>query len=108
MKYNPMLLAGDIGGTKTDLAIFSNEAGPHAPLVQAEVHSAEYPSLQALAKEFLTKTLMPAARACFAIAGPVIAGRAKTTNLPFHVVVTRTALVGAAARGLVRLKEEAH
>lgn len=83
MKYNPMLLAGDIGGTKTDLAIFSNEAGPHAPLVQAEVHSAEYPSLQALAKEFLTKTLMPAARACFAIAGPVIAGRAKTTNLPW-------------------------
>ena len=53
MKYNPMLLAGDIGGTKTDLAIFSNEAGPHAPLVQAEVHSAEYPSLQALAKALI-------------------------------------------------------
>ena len=69
MKYNPMLLAGDIGGTKTDLAIFSNEAGPHAPLVQAEVHSAEYPSLQALAKEFLTKTPMPVAGACFAVAG---------------------------------------
>jgi hypothetical protein len=51
MKYNPMLLAGDIGGTKTDLAIFSNEAGPLAPLVQAEVHSADYPSLQALARD---------------------------------------------------------
>ena len=35
-----MLLAGDIGGTKTDLAIFSNEAGQHAPLVQAEARSA--------------------------------------------------------------------
>lgn len=32
-----MLLAGDVGGTKTDLAIFSNEAGPHAPLARAEV-----------------------------------------------------------------------
>jgi glucokinase len=78
-----MLLAGDLGGTKTDLAIFSNEAGPHAPLVQAEVHSADYPSLQALVTEFLTKAPMPVDRACFDVAGPVIEGRAKTTNLPW-------------------------
>jgi glucokinase len=78
-----MLLAGDAGGTKTDLAIFSNEDGPHAPLVRAEVRSADYPSLQALAREFLTKAPMPVDRACFAVAGPVIDGRAKTTNLPW-------------------------
>src|SRR5262245_10668779 len=78
-----MLLAGDIGGTKTDLAIFSNEAGPHAPLVQEEVHSADYPSLQALAREVLTKAPMPVDRACFAVAGPVVEGRVKTTNLPW-------------------------
>jgi glucokinase len=83
MKYNPMLLAGDIGGTKTDLAIFSNEAGPHEPLVQVEARSADYPSLQALAREFLTKVNLPVDRACFAVAGPVIDGRAKTTNLPW-------------------------
>ncbi len=78
-----MILAGDIGGTKTDLAIFSDEAGPHAPLVQAEVHSADYPSLQALAREFLTKASMPVDQACFDVAGPVIDGRVKTTNLPW-------------------------
>ena len=78
-----MLLAGDIGGTKTDLAILSSEAGPHAPLARAEVRSADYPSLQALAREFLTKAPMPVDRACFAVAGPVIEGRAKTTNLPW-------------------------
>jgi glucokinase len=78
-----MLLAGDIGGTKTDLAIFSNEAGPHAPLIRAEVHSADYPSLQALAREFRKKAPTPVDRACFAVAGPVIDGRAKTTNLPW-------------------------
>lgn len=78
-----MLLAGDIGGTKTDLAIFSNEEGPGAPLVQAEAHSADYPSLQALAREFLAKVNLPVDRACFAVAGPVIAGGAKTTNLPW-------------------------
>jgi glucokinase len=83
MKHNPMLLAGDIGGTKTDLAIFSNEAGPHAPLVYEEAHSADYPSLQALAREFLTKVSLPVDRACFAVAGPVIGGQAKTTNLPW-------------------------
>jgi glucokinase len=32
-----MLLAGDVGGTKTDLAIFSVEGGPHEPLTQAQV-----------------------------------------------------------------------
>ena len=72
-----MLLAGDIGGTKTDLAIFSSEAGPHTPLAQARVHSADYPSLQAIAKEFLEKAKKPVDRACFAVAGPVIGGRVK-------------------------------
>jgi len=78
-----MLLAGDIGGTKTDLAVYSQEAGPHSPLIQAEVHSAKYPSLQALVKEFLEKVKMPVERACFDVAGPVIDGRVKITNLPW-------------------------
>ena len=35
-----MLIAGDIGGTKTDLAIYSAEGGPHAPLATKQFHSA--------------------------------------------------------------------
>jgi glucokinase len=35
------LIAGDIGGTKTDLAIYSTESGPRAPLAQTQVHSAD-------------------------------------------------------------------
>jgi len=80
-----MLIAGDIGGTKTDLAIFSVEAGPHTPLAQETVHSASYPSLQAMVKEFLAKVNMPVDRACFDVAGPVIDGRVKATNLPWVV-----------------------
>src|SRR5271169_4688699 len=80
-----MLIAGDIGGTKTDLAIFSSEAGPHAPLARGRVHSADYPSLQAIVKEFLAKAKKPVDRACFAVAGPVIGGRVKTTNLPWVI-----------------------
>jgi glucokinase len=78
-----MLIAGDIGGTKTDLAIYSNEAGPHAPLAEAEVHSADYPSLQAMVAEFLEQVKMSVDVASFDVAGPVIEGRVKTTNLPW-------------------------
>jgi glucokinase len=80
-----MLIAGDIGGTKTDLAIYSSTAGPHAPLVQTKMPSADYPSLQAMVREFLTKAKQPIDSACFAIAGPVIEGRVKTTNLPWII-----------------------
>jgi glucokinase len=79
-----MLLAGDIGGTKTALAVFSGEE-PHMPLAEAEVHSMDYPSLEAIAKEFLSKTGLKADRACFGIAGPVLAGRSKITNLPWVI-----------------------
>lgn len=78
-----MLLVGDIGGTKTDLAIFSDDAAPQTPLVQSEARSADYPSLQALVKEFLAKVNMSVDRACFGVAGPVIDGRVKATNLPW-------------------------
>ena len=78
-----MLLAGDIGGTKTDLAIFSVEGGPHSPLTQTQVHSADYASLQALVTEFLKEAKTPVERACFDVAGPVIDGRVKITNLPW-------------------------
>src|SRR5262245_19854737 len=78
-----MLLAGDIGGTKTDLAIFSVEGGPHSPINQTQVHSADYPSLQALVADFLKQVKTPIERACFDVAGPVIDGRVKITNLPW-------------------------
>ena len=57
-----MLLAGDVGGTKTDLAVYSLEAGPYSPLTQAQMRSADYPSLQALVTEFHLKVKMPIER----------------------------------------------
>jgi glucokinase len=78
-----MLIAGDIGGTKTDLAIYSPESGPDAPLAQTEVHSADYPSLQAMVAEFLAQVRLSVDVASFDVAGPVVDGHAKTTNLPW-------------------------
>jgi glucokinase len=80
-----MLLAGDIGGTKTAIGVFSEEKGPHTALAEAEVHSLDYPSLQAIAIEFLAKTGLNVDRACFGVAGPVLLGRAQITNLPWIV-----------------------
>src|SRR5436190_23689662 len=43
-----MLLAGDIGGTKTVLAVFSPKAGPHTPLAEATFPSGRYGRLEAI------------------------------------------------------------
>ena len=87
-----MLIAGDIGGTKTDLAVFSREAGPLAPIAESKVHSADYSSLEDIVKEFLANTRLQVDRACFAVAGPVIEGRVKTTNLPWVIEENSLAL----------------
>jgi glucokinase len=84
-----MLLAGDIGGTKTTLAVFSPEAGPRAPLAEATFRSAEYPSLETLAREFLSQVDSKVDRASFGVAGPVASGRAVATNLPWAIDETQ-------------------
>jgi len=76
-------LAGDIGGTKTNLAIFSPEAGPRAPLAEATFPSGRYPSLEALVQEFLSQVNLKVERATFGVAGPVVAGQSRITNLPW-------------------------
>ena len=80
-----MLLAGDIGGTKTSLGIFSAEGGPRNPVAQATFPSARYPSLEALVAEFLHNVVLPVTCASFGVAGPVIEGRADITNLPWNM-----------------------
>ena len=86
-----MLLAGDVGGTKTDLAVYTPEAGLRAPLAQAEFPSASYPSLEAIVSAFLRQVSLPVDRACFGVPGPVIAGLVKTTNLPWVIEADKLA-----------------
>jgi glucokinase len=79
-----MLLVGDIGGTKTNLATFSEETGL-VPQHQATYKSAQYPSLKAVVAEFLSDTKVSVERAVFGVAGPVVDGQSTTTNLPWSV-----------------------
>src|SRR5690349_4239439 len=80
-----MLLAGDIGGTKTVLAVCAPEAGAHAPLVEMTFPSSRYPSLAAVVREFMTRHSYALSHASFGVAGPVVDGRAEVTNLPWEV-----------------------
>jgi glucokinase len=96
-----MLLAGDIGGTKTNLAVFSPEDGPRAPLAEVTFPSADYPSLEALVFEFLAQVDLKVEQASFGVAGPVAAGRAEITNLPW--VMEETQLREALNLSSVRL-----
>lgn len=79
------LLAGDIGGTKTVLALYAPEGGPHQPVAKETFASAEYESLETLVAAFLQDRPAPLRRASFGIAGPLINDRIKATNLPWVV-----------------------
>ena len=78
-----MLIAGDIGGTKTRLALVSPEAGARKFVFEREYHSADYDGLQPIVEAFLVSSGGQATSACFDVAGPVIDGSAHLTNLPW-------------------------
>ncbi len=80
-----MLLAGDIGGTKTILALYAMDSGALDPLEEASYISSEYGSLEEMVAEFIGSVDHSINRACIGIAGPVSGGRVTTTNLPWDV-----------------------
>jgi glucokinase len=80
-----MLLTGDIGGTKTSLALYGVETGPREPIAQETFPSAEYPSLEVMVRKFLQRTGYKPAFGTFGLPGPVVEGRAQVTNLPWVV-----------------------
>ena len=81
---NHLHLAGDIGGTKTILALFSAADGPQQPLHEKSYTSSDYSGLDAIIEDFFSQTETSAQTACFGVAGPVREGRAVITNLPWQ------------------------
>jgi glucokinase len=79
------VLAGDVGGTKTNLGLFvAGKQRPVARVVES-FSSAGSPGLETIVKSFLSKHRTDVSSACFGIAGPVVRGKCKTTNLPWEV-----------------------
>jgi glucokinase len=81
-----VILAGDVGGTKTHLALFAPGGSPRHPERERRFASHDHASLEALALAFLAEDPSTrVTRAVFGIAGVVIRNRCETTNLPWHV-----------------------
>jgi glucokinase len=81
-----MILAGDIGGTKTNVALFEPNRSEIGSVVRLQTFpSARYDSLEAILTEFIGDTELSITGACFGIAAPVIEGNARTPNLNWTV-----------------------
>jgi glucokinase len=80
-----MILAGDIGGTNTRLAIVDIENETNKLIYEKTFPSREKTSLETVLAEFLLQYPCHPIRASFGIAGPVQGGRCEATNLPWVV-----------------------
>ena len=80
-----MFLAGDIGGTKTNLAIYAYQNDRLAVVQSASYLSRDHATLEELVRFFLGPLLGTIQHACFGVAGPVQGGVVQVTNLPWTV-----------------------
>lgn len=80
-----MILAGDIGGTKTNLALFSFLGERPTTTSFQSFRSKDFPSLQSLVLEFLRTVRGEITSACFGLPCPVVEGRSETPNLPWSI-----------------------
>ena len=79
------VLAGDIGGTKTNLGLFLKGKERPVPKVIETFSSQNAPDLEHIIRQFLEIHPAPVTHACFGVAGPVVNGKSKTTNLPWNI-----------------------
>jgi glucokinase len=84
-----MLLAGDIGGTKTLVGLFDPQSGGRPrPIVVREFSTLDGDSLESIVRAFLEREQADARAiesATFGVAGPVIGNAARLTNVPWGV-----------------------
>lgn len=84
-----MILAGDVGGTKTNLGFFeatwSGERVALNSVVEQTYASRDHASLDEIALRFIADHKLTISIACFGVAGPVKNGRSHATNLPWLI-----------------------
>jgi glucokinase len=80
-----MILAGDIGATRTRLAAFETEGNKLQTVVEKTYKSQEYGGLSEVIAHFIKTEGIPVHSACFGVAGPVRSGRSKISNLPWTI-----------------------
>lgn len=80
-----MILAGDIGATRTRLAAFDVEGNKLTLVVEKTYKSLEYQGLSEIVSAFVKTEGIPVHSACFGVAGPVRGGKSRISNLPWTV-----------------------
>ncbi|HKW58124.1 MAG TPA: glucokinase [Candidatus Acidoferrum sp.] len=85
-----MILAGDVGGTKCNLALFSENNGILTPVFKQRFASKDFAQFDFIVREFSLQAAPHIANegvraAGFGVAGPVINNRVRATNLPWTV-----------------------
>lgn len=94
-----LILAADLGGTKSSLRLHDTEGGARRVLAQDTLASGRFPDAVSVLAAFLRGAKVDAA--AVAIAGPVVDGRSETPNLPW--IVEREGLAQALGTGRVEL-----
>jgi glucokinase len=82
-----MILAGDIGGTKSLLALYEQNGNPRNPTAEQEFPSRDYSGLEGVVEDFLKQNHATITSACFGLPGPIVNGHCETPNLPWVVDV---------------------
>lgn len=80
-----MILAGDIGATRTRLAAFETEGNRLQCVVEKIYMSHDHPGLPEILTQFIRSEGIPVHSAAFGVAGPVRSGRSKISNLPWVI-----------------------
>jgi glucokinase len=94
-----LILAGDVGGTKTQLGLFKHSAGALELVREHRYATADFKSLEAVCADFLGAGAAVNA-ACVGVPGPIIDGRGHATNVPWELssALLSLALNGAPVR----------
>jgi len=79
-----IILAGDIGATKTNLALIKSDGNNITTIHEAHYKSPDYKNIMELADNFIKNFPLPDV-ICFGVAGPVLNGHAKLSNLTWEV-----------------------
>src|SRR5210317_109337 len=78
------ILAGDIGATKTNLALFEFIDGHFTSMKEKSYHTKDFNAFIEMALTFLEEKLPEIDGICLGVAGPVTRGRVKGTNFPWE------------------------
>ena len=80
-----MILVGDVGGTKTRLALYESKKEKMHRIEKEDFPSGDYQGLEAIVNDFLKKKKLSVEAACFGVPGPVTDGESSATNLPWFL-----------------------